>query len=86
MITGSLRSGLDVHGDTGAVDWHVAGEQGLRSSGLGWTVLSPSSFAANALSWAGPVRAGEPIANVTGAGGAGRDRPEGAWRKLAFGR
>jgi uncharacterized protein YbjT (DUF2867 family) len=37
-------------------------------SGLTWTILRPSSFASNALRWAGPIRAGDPIPNMTGTG------------------
>lgn len=33
-----------------------------------WTIVRPSSFASNALRWAGPIRAGDPVPNLTGAG------------------
>jgi uncharacterized protein YbjT (DUF2867 family) len=49
-------------------DWHLPGEQAVRSSGLAWTVLRPSSFASNALQWAAAIRAGAPIPNPTGTG------------------
>ncbi|MFC8195556.1 SDR family oxidoreductase [Streptomyces sp. NPDC060006] len=48
--------------------WHLPGEQAVRESGLEWTVLRPSSFASNTLSWAEAVRAGEPVPNMTGDG------------------
>ncbi|WP_203984518.1 NAD(P)H-binding protein [Sphaerisporangium rufum] len=48
------------------VDWHGPGERALRASGMGWTLLRPSAFASNALRWAGAVRAGEPVPNLTG--------------------
>jgi uncharacterized protein YbjT (DUF2867 family) len=67
-------------------DWHLPGEQALRSSGLAWTVLRPSSFASNALRWAQPIRTGNPIPNTTGTGAQGvvdpRDVAEVAARVL----
>ncbi|MFI1443987.1 NAD(P)H-binding protein [Streptomyces fructofermentans] len=48
--------------------WHLPGERAVRDSGAQWTVLRPSSFASNTLSWAGAVRAGEPVPNMTGDG------------------
>lgn len=53
---------------TGAGDWHLPGEQALRSSGMAWTVLRPSSFASNALRWAAAIRSGDPVPNTTGTG------------------
>lgn len=49
-------------------DWHLPGERAVRDSGLGWTVLRPSSFASNALQWAHAIRAGAPVPNPTGTG------------------
>ncbi|MEU9477451.1 NAD(P)H-binding protein [Streptomyces sp. NPDC048191] len=51
--------------------WHQDGERAVRDSGTAWTVLRPSSFASNTLSWAGPLRAGEPVPNLTGDGASG---------------
>ncbi|WP_435592199.1 NAD(P)H-binding protein [Nocardia sp. bgisy118] len=51
--------------------WHLPGEQAARASGLEWTVLRPSSFASNTLSWADPIRAGQPVPNLTGDGAQG---------------
>ncbi|WP_404829288.1 SDR family NAD(P)-dependent oxidoreductase [Streptomyces albicerus] len=48
--------------------WHLPGEQAVRESELEWTVLRPSSFASNTLSWAEAIRAGEPVPNMTGDG------------------
>ncbi|MCA2215264.1 NAD(P)H-binding protein [Jidongwangia harbinensis] len=48
--------------------WHRPGEAAVRESGLDWTVLRPSTFASNALQWAGPIRAGRPVANLSGTG------------------
>jgi len=48
--------------------WHMSGEQAVRESGLEWTILRPSSFASNTLSWAEAVRAGEPVPNRLGDG------------------
>ncbi|MFI9804532.1 NAD(P)H-binding protein [Streptomyces sp. NPDC052301] len=51
--------------------WHVDGERAVRESGAEWVVLRPSTFASNTLSWAGAVRAGEPVPNMTGDGTSG---------------
>ncbi|MGW5637212.1 SDR family oxidoreductase, partial [Streptomyces sp. NPDC003832] len=48
--------------------WHTPGEEALRDSGAEWTVLRPSAFASNTLSWAAPIRAGEPVPNLAGDG------------------
>ncbi|MEU7890310.1 NAD(P)H-binding protein [Microbispora bryophytorum] len=67
-------------------DWHLPGERAIRASGLRWTILRPSSFASNALRWAGQLRRGEPIPNTTGTGRQGlvdpRDVAEAAVRAL----
>ncbi|MEV4256521.1 NAD(P)H-binding protein [Spirillospora sp. NPDC049652] len=55
-------------GDGEDDDWHLPGERALRSSGLAWTVLRPSSFASNTLSWANAIRAGLPVPNPMGDG------------------
>jgi uncharacterized protein YbjT (DUF2867 family) len=49
-------------------DWHEPGERALAASGLAWSALRPSWFASNALRWTGAIQAGEPVANMTGAG------------------
>ncbi|MBF6075297.1 NAD(P)H-binding protein [Nocardia beijingensis] len=46
--------------------WHMPGEQAARDSGVDWTILRPSSFASNTLSWAAAIRAGQPVPNMTG--------------------
>ncbi|MGK8510988.1 NAD(P)H-binding protein [Nocardia asiatica] len=46
--------------------WHLPGEQAARESGVEWTILRPSSFASNTLSWATAIRAGRPVPNMTG--------------------
>ncbi|MGW2703095.1 NAD(P)H-binding protein [Streptomyces sp. NPDC001340] len=51
--------------------WHAAGERAVRESGTEWTVLRPSSFASNTLSWAQTVGRGEPVPNMTGDGESG---------------
>lgn len=69
-----------------AGDWHLPGEQALRSSGMAWTVLRPSSFASNTLRWAAAIRSGDPVPNTTGTGAQGvidpRDVAEAAVRAL----
>jgi uncharacterized protein YbjT (DUF2867 family) len=49
-----------------AADWHSEGEQAVRASGMASVLLRPSAYAANALRWAHPVRAGQPVPNLTG--------------------
>ncbi|WP_327111400.1 NAD(P)H-binding protein [Nocardia sp. NBC_01730] len=46
--------------------WHLPGEQAARESGVDWTILRPSSFASNTLSWAQAIRSGNPVPNMTG--------------------
>lgn len=46
--------------------WHEVADDAVRASGLGWTILRPSSFASNTLSWLGPINAGEPVPNLLG--------------------
>ncbi|WP_067813260.1 NAD(P)H-binding protein [Nocardia inohanensis] len=48
--------------------WHVPGEQAVRDSGVEWTILRPSSFASNTLSWAAMILAGQAVPNMTGTG------------------
>ncbi|MFD8719985.1 NAD(P)H-binding protein [Streptomyces sp. NPDC059629] len=66
--------------------WHVDGERAVRDSGLAWTVLRPSSFASNVLTWLPALRAGEAVPNMTGDGASGvidpRDIAEVAVRAL----
>ncbi|MFE2376733.1 NAD(P)H-binding protein [Streptomyces sp. NPDC059398] len=51
--------------------WHGPGEHALRAGDAAWTILRPSSFATNSLHWAATIRAGQPIANLTGKGAQG---------------
>lgn len=51
--------------------WHMPGERAISESGAAWTILRPSSFASNTLSWVAPIRAGEPVPNMTGTGAQG---------------
>ncbi|MEV2210040.1 NAD(P)H-binding protein [Streptomyces sp. NPDC050997] len=66
--------------------WHLDGERAVRDSGARWTILRPSAFASNTLSWADPIGAGEPVPNLTGDGLQGvvdpRDVSEVATRAL----
>jgi uncharacterized protein YbjT (DUF2867 family) len=62
---GSGEPGFDAFG------WHVPGEEAVRSSGAAWTLLRPTTFASNTLSWAEAVRAGKPVPNLTGDGAEG---------------
>jgi uncharacterized protein YbjT (DUF2867 family) len=55
----------------GAGDWHLPGERALRAGEAAWTILRPSNFATNTLHWAAMIRAGRPVANLTGNGAQG---------------
>jgi uncharacterized protein YbjT (DUF2867 family) len=41
--------------------YHIRSERALQESGLAWTFLRPNAFMTNTLSWAKPIRAGEPV-------------------------
>ncbi|RII13776.1 NAD(P)H azoreductase [Streptomyces sp. YIM 130001] len=60
--------GTDEPGGARVGAWHAPGEAAVQGSGMAWTLLRPSSFASNAVTWAGALRAGAPIPNLTGAG------------------
>jgi uncharacterized protein YbjT (DUF2867 family) len=47
--------------DNAVAAYHIRSERALQRSGLGWTFLRPNAFMTNALSWADPIRAGEPV-------------------------
>ncbi|MFJ4649859.1 NAD(P)H-binding protein [Nocardia sp. NPDC088792] len=51
--------------------WHMPGERAISESGRVWTILRPSSFASNTLSWVAPIKAGKPVPNMTGTGAQG---------------
>ncbi|MER5789706.1 NAD(P)H-binding protein [Streptomyces sp. NPDC001980] len=80
----AIATGDPATGPSGS--WHVAGERAVRDSGLAWTVLRPSSFASNTLTWLPALRTGEPVPNMTGDGASGvidpRDIAEVAVRAL----
>jgi uncharacterized protein YbjT (DUF2867 family) len=46
--------------------WHDAVEQAIGSSGLEWTVIRPSAFAANTLWWVDQIRTGDTVHGVYG--------------------
>ncbi|MGW4243205.1 SDR family NAD(P)-dependent oxidoreductase [Nocardia sp. NPDC004722] len=48
--------------------WHMPGEKAISESGAAWTILRPSSFASNTLSWVAPIKAGQPVPNMTATG------------------
>ncbi|MET0237631.1 MAG: NAD(P)H-binding protein [Kibdelosporangium sp.] len=51
--------------------WHLAVEDVITTSGMEWTILKPSSFAANLLQFADAIRAGDPLPDWTGPGALG---------------
>ncbi len=55
-------------GDHTIGEWHLKAEQALRTSGMAWTLLRPTTFASNALWWADTIKTGKPIPNLTGNG------------------
>ncbi|MGW3287179.1 NAD(P)H-binding protein [Streptomyces sp. NPDC001002] len=73
--TGDPRLGAgEDHSDEGGPrvgafgTWHLHGEEAVEASGLEWTILRPSSFASNTLSWAPSIQEGTPALNMMGAG------------------
>ncbi|MFE9582884.1 NAD(P)H-binding protein [Nocardia sp. NPDC006044] len=62
----AIGTGEDELGRIGT--WHLPGEQAVRGSGAEWTILRPSSFASNTLSWADAIRNGRPVPSMTGTG------------------
>ncbi|MDH6213411.1 NAD(P)H-binding protein [Streptomyces pseudovenezuelae] len=66
--TGDPRLGAGDPDVGGFGTWHLHGEEAVRASGLEWTILRPSNFASNTLSWAQSVRDGTPALNMMGAG------------------
>ncbi|MFI7003989.1 SDR family oxidoreductase [Nocardia sp. NPDC050175] len=62
----AIGTGEDAVGRIGT--WHLPGEQAARASGVEWTILRPSSFASNTLSWADAIRNGQPVPSMTGSG------------------
>ncbi|MFF1451470.1 NAD(P)H-binding protein [Streptomyces sp. NPDC058274] len=62
----AIGTGNPAVGPSGS--WHLPGEQAVRASGLEWTVLRPSLFASNTLSWAAAIHAGQPVSDLTGSG------------------
>ncbi|WP_433660896.1 NAD(P)H-binding protein [Nocardia sp. CA-128927] len=62
----AIGTGEEQVGRIGA--WHLPGEQAARESGVDWTILRPSSFASNTLSWADAIRNGQPVPSMTGSG------------------
>ncbi|WP_410659355.1 NAD(P)H-binding protein [Amycolatopsis sp. lyj-112] len=62
----AIGTGETIGGDRTVGAWHLRAEQAVRSSGMAWTVLRPSSFASNVLGFAHPINAGQPVPNMTG--------------------
>lgn len=56
LSSGAVGDGVGQQADPIAA-YHAEAEQVVRASGLAWCILRPSSFAANALQWAGQIRA-----------------------------
>ncbi|MFJ4785191.1 NAD(P)H-binding protein [Streptomyces sp. NPDC088794] len=48
--------------------WHLYGEEAVKASGLEWTILRPSNFASNTLSWSQTIQEGTPALNMMGGG------------------
>lgn len=62
----AIGTGETIGDDQTVGAWHLQTEQAVRSSGMAWTVLRPSSFASNLLRFAPMINAGRPIPNMTG--------------------
>ncbi|MFF2810089.1 NAD(P)H-binding protein [Streptomyces sp. NPDC058000] len=64
----SVQDGVEPEAQPGPVgQWHRAVEQRIERSGLEWTHLRPSTFAANTLWWADQIRAGDTVRGAYGA-------------------
>lgn len=50
-----LLSSLGVEAGVASGPFHAPGEEKLRSSGLGWTILRPGFYMANAMMWRGTI-------------------------------
>jgi uncharacterized protein YbjT (DUF2867 family) len=46
--------------------WHLDADNAVRDSGLQWTVLRPTTFDSNCLSWVDGIAAGAAIPNIMG--------------------
>jgi uncharacterized protein YbjT (DUF2867 family) len=68
LSSGAVQDGLAPEEHTNHVGRsHAEVERLLTESSLTWTVLRPSTFAANALWWADQIRAGDTVAGPYGA-------------------
>jgi uncharacterized protein YbjT (DUF2867 family) len=57
------------HGATDPITtWHRAGEEAIRDSGIGWTMLRPTALMSNALNWA-PMIATDQVVHAPFAAG-----------------
>ncbi|GAB3877598.1 NAD(P)H-binding protein [Kibdelosporangium lantanae] len=61
-----LSSGAVVEPGNVVGVWHAAVERAVTSSGLEWTIIRPSAFAANTLWWANQIRTGDEVHGVHG--------------------
>ena len=61
-----LLSSASVEGDGDVGEPHAEVEAAVRASSLEWTIVRPSTFAANALWWADQLRAGDTVAGAFG--------------------
>jgi uncharacterized protein YbjT (DUF2867 family) len=57
----SSRSVLGGHRDNAVAGMHMASEDAVRASGIGWTLLRPSGFMSNAFDWRAQLRAGDVV-------------------------
>ena len=61
--------GTTEEGEPGSLSaWHAMSERAVRGSGTEWTILRPTTFSSNTLSWAADLKAGRPVPNMTGDG------------------
>jgi uncharacterized protein YbjT (DUF2867 family) len=63
-----LLSSLGVEAGVASGPFHAPGEEKLRSAGVGWTILRPAFFMANALMWRDTVVGQGVVYEPTGAG------------------
>jgi uncharacterized protein YbjT (DUF2867 family) len=63
VVLSSLAAAGEFPRDLGSVSYthHRAVEQAVTSRSGDWTILRPGTFATNLLTWAWPIKAGEPV-------------------------
>ncbi|ASO18781.1 NAD(P)H azoreductase [Actinoalloteichus hoggarensis] len=62
----AIGTGERLDAETTVGGWHLAAEQAVTTSGLSWTLLRPSTFASNLLTFASLIESGRPLPDPAG--------------------